>query len=226
MWANAIYSRTATLALNSSSTSSNNAKYVGPITLGANAGIVAAGGFQLVGAIVLGMRSVAASTQNAIYPESITLACTEDFSGTGNLIIPDSITLGTTVNIPLSGTTTWNLETMTWEDDGFWGYAPSIAVPVTATLTQVISDVVGGEDVEKIASAIMGLESGVSATGILDMPVTATLDSEQNIKFNINFEESATLSATSGISSSSNFLWNNEAEDTGTTWTKVSDPDE
>ena len=46
------------------------------------------------------------------------------------------------------------------------------------------------------------------------------------MKFNINFEESATLSATSGASSSSNFLWNDITEDTGTTWTKVSDPDE
>ena len=43
---------------------------------------------------------------------------------------------------------------------------------------------------------------------------------------NITFVESATLGATTGTSSISNFLWNDEAEDTGTTWTKVSDPDE
>ena len=42
---------------------------------------------------------------------------------------------------------------------------------------------------------------------------------------NINFEELATLAATSGISSINNFLWNDEEEDEDTLWTKISDPD-
>ena len=53
-----------------------------------------------------------------------------------------------------------------------------------------------------------------------------TVANEQNIKFNINFEESIGLAMASNTTSINNFLWNDIAEDTGSTWTKVSDPDE
>ena len=148
-------------------------------------------------------------------------------SSVGNKIYVDAITMGTTVNFPLAGTSTWNLATDTWEDSiESFGYAPSVAISVAANITQVMLNSLNAEDIEKIASAILATEMGLGASANKVVSVTATLANEQDIKFNINFEESVTLNATSGTSSSSNFLWNNEAEDTGTTWTKVSDPDE
>jgi len=229
VWSVGTYEVTAILSANVSQTNTGLTKYLSTATLGANAGMSASGGFQLVGNIVLGLSSGVASSTKQIFVESITLASTENLTSVGNKLYVDSITFGTTVNIPLAGTTTWNLETVVWSDAGslVWGGNPTtVAIPVTATLNQVISELAGGEDAEKIASAILGLTSGATASGLLKMPGTVTLDNEQNMKFNINFEESISLGATSGTSSDNNFLWNDEAEDTGTTWTKVSDPDE
>lgn len=227
VWANGTYGGTATLAANTTQSNTGVAVYPSSVTFGANVGLANTGGFLKVAQIVLGLASSVTSSANAVYLESVTLASTEDMSSVGNKIYVDSITIGTKVNIPLPGTTTWNLETSTWDTTtGSFGYSPPVAVAVAANITQVMLNSLNAEDIEKIASAILATEMGVGASASINIPLSGTLANEQTIKFNINFEESATLSATSGTSSSSNFLWNNEAEDTGTTWTKVSDPDE
>ena len=184
-------------------------------------------GFALAGNAVMAMSAGQTSTGNAVYPSEITLAVTQDQNSTGNIVMVESITYANTLNIPLPGTTTWNLETSTWDaSTGSFGYSPPVTLAVSANITQVMLSGLNAEDVEKIASALMPTDLGVSATVTLVMPFSGTLANEQDMKFNINFEETATLGATSGITSINNFLWNDEAEDTGTTWTKVSDPDE
>ena len=184
-------------------------------------------GFALAGNAVMAMSAGQTSTRNAVYPSEITLAVTQDQNSTGNIVMVESITYANTLNIPLPGTTTWDLETSTWASTtGSWGYSPSVTLAVSANITQVMLSGLNAEDVEKIANALMPTDLGVSATVTLVMPVNGTLANEQDMKFNINFEETATLGATSGVTSINNFLWNDEAEDTGTTWTKVSDPDE
>ena len=184
-------------------------------------------GFALSGVAEFAMASTLTDRGNSTYPVEITLASTEGASSVGNQVFVDSITFANTVNIPLAGTTTWNLDTSTWASaTTYWGYAPPVKLNVSANITQVMLNSLNAEDIQKIASALMPTEMGVGATVTLVMPISGTLESEQDMKFNINFEESATLSATSGTSSSSNFLWNDITEDTGSTWTKVSDPDE
>ena len=103
----------------------------------------------------------------------------------------------------------------------------TLAIPVSATLTQIIFSELNEEDTVFPRSLSMGMNAGMTGVVTVAVPVTATLDTELgDFKTNINFEESATLAATSGISSDNSFLWNDIAEDTGTTWTKISDPDE
>ena len=228
VWANTTYADSVALAANVTQTDSGLTNYPSTATLAANTTYTNTGGFSLVGAITLGLNSAVSNTNNAVYVESVTLATTEGLTSAGYKLYVDSITLGTTVNMPLPGTTTWDLETATWTDTtGTWGYTPPIAVPVTATLTQVISSLTGAEDAEKLASILLALSSGVTASGSIIAPVSLTIATEMgDFKTNINFEELATLAAISGISSDNNFLWNDIAEDTGSTWTKVSDPDE
>jgi hypothetical protein len=184
-------------------------------------------GFALVGEVVFGLNAGQTSSANAIYPSSVTLAITDDIGSTGNLVYVESITFANTLNIPLPGTTTWDLETATWSSaSGSFGYSPTVSLSVAANITQVMLSSLNAEDVEKIATALMPTDLGVSATVTIIMPLSGTIANEQDMKFNINFEETATLAATSGVSSDNNFLWNDIAEDTGSTWTKVSDPDE
>ena len=184
-------------------------------------------GFALVGEAVFALSAGHTSAANAIYISDITLAVTQDQSSTGNKVMVESITFANTLNIPLPGTTTWDLETSTWTSTtGSWGYAPPVTLSVAANITQVMLSSLNAEDIEKIATALMPTDLGVSATVTLIMPFSGTLANEQDMKFNINFEETATLAALSGTTSDNSFLWNDIAEDTGSTWTKVSDPDE
>ena len=196
-------------------------------TLAANTSMSTLGGFSLVAEAVLALSAGQTSAANAVYPSAITLAVTDDISSTGNKLYVESITFANTLNIPLPGTTTWDLETATWTSTtGIWGYTPTVTLSVAADITQVMLNSLNAEDIEKIASALMPTDLGVSATVTVAIPVSGTLANEQDMKFNINFEELATLAATSGISSDNSFLWNDITEDTGSTWTKVSDPDE
>jgi hypothetical protein len=184
-------------------------------------------GFALVGEAVFALNAGQTSSATSIYPSSITLAVTQDQSSVGNIVMVESITYANTLNIPLPGTTTWDLETSTWTSTtGSWGYAPPVTLSVAANITQVMLSSLNAEDIEKIATALMPTDLGVSATVTLIMPFSGTLANEQDMKFNINFEETATLAALSGTTSDNSFLWNDIAEDTGSTWTKVSDPDE
>jgi len=227
LWANDTYSDTAILATNTSYTQAGNTLFPVSISLNNTQNSTSSGGFNLVGNATFALSTNTSSTTNAIYINAVTISQNSGIISVGNKVYIDSVVLGTTVNIPLPGTTTWNLETSTWETTtGSWGYVPSIAVPVTADLTQIILDKAGDEDTDKIASAILALQSGVSATGNVAVPVSVTLSLEEAMKFNINFEESITINMSSRQSSDNNFLWNDVQEDSDTTWSKVADPDE
>jgi hypothetical protein len=222
VWANTTYTDTVTLATNATQVNTGLTIYPSTAVIAANSTLVSSGGFQLVGAITLGLDSGFTTSSQQVFVESVTLASTGDMSSIGNKLYVESITMGTTVNFPLSGTTTWNLETATWANaDGYWGYSPPVALSVAANITQVMLSSLNAEDVEKIATALMPTDLGVSATVTVIMPLSGTIANEQNMKFNINFEESVGFAMASNTTSINNFLWNDEAEDTGTTWTKV-----
>ena len=97
--------------------------------------------------------------------------------------------------------------------------------PVTASMTQIIFSELNEEDTIFPRSLSMGMTAGMTGTGLLAMPVTATMAGTSDIKNNVNFPESATLSMNSSTSSENNFLWNDIEEDEDTLWTKISDPD-
>jgi hypothetical protein len=247
-WANNTYQHTALLTTNVDAffakvswdaetttwaTDTNRWGYIVPIarqgiiTLGANVDTTITGGFAFVGSAVMGLGAGLSSANNTIYPTSVTLAVNDGLTSIGNKLYVDSITMGTTVNIPLPGTTTWDLDASTWSGtSGSWGYTPTKIMPVTAAMTQTIFSELNEEDTVFPRSLEFSSDYGMAGTVALVVPVAGTLSNEQNIKNNINFEESATLGAIADTSSINSFLWNDEAEDTGTTWTKVSDPDE
>ena len=97
--------------------------------------------------------------------------------------------------------------------------------PVTASMTQIIFSKLNEEDTIFPRSLSMGMTAGMTGTGLLAMPVTATIAGTSDMKNNVNFPESATLSMNSSTSSENNFLWNDIEEDEDTLWTKISDPD-
>ena len=139
---------------------------------------------------------------------------------------------------------TWSAEGTVWSgNSNLWS---NDTYQVTAAMTQTNFTQSLLEDTVFPRSLSMGSNFGMSGTGAQVMPAaiefsgnntltdsqvakmlsTATLATELgDFKTNINFEESATFAATSGISSDNNFLWNDEAEDEDTLWTKISDPD-
>ena len=134
--------------------------------------------------------------------------------------------------------TAWSGNSNLWSNDTY---------QVTASMTQTNFTQTLLEDTVFPRSLSMGSNFGMSGTGAQVMPAAIELDGNGTLtssqvakmlsaatlatglgdfKTNINFEESATLAATSGISSDNNFLWNDVAEDEDTLWTKISDPDE
>jgi len=134
-------------------------------------------------------------------------------------------------------TNTWATDTNTWAVSTYQHTAllnanssvsssQTAAIPVTASMTQLNLTELNEEDAIKLASAILALSSSTTASATLTMPVVSTLANSQDIKNNVNFEESATISMTADTTSTNNFLWNDEAEDTAAIWTKVADPDE
>ena len=66
----------------------------------------------------------------------------------------------------------------------------------------------------------------IAKTHTLGIPVTATLAGTGGMSTHTPIALSITMGMASATSGSNKFLWNDEEEDTGTTWTKVSDPDE
>ena len=134
-------------------------------------------------------------------------------------------------------TNTWATDTNTWAVSTYQHTAllnanssvsssQTAAIPVTASMTQLNLTELNEEDAVKLASAILALSSNTTASATVSMPVISTLANSQNIKNNTNFEESVTISLTADTTSTNNFLWNDEAEDTAAVWTKVADPDE
>lgn len=139
---------------------------------------------------------------------------------------------------------TWTAKTETWATDPHtWAnttYSDSVILnatgsitlgyntkyPVTANLTQLNLSKLNEEDAIKLASAILGTTSSVSAFASVTVPVSAVLSNTQTIKNNVNFEESISIALRNSASSDNNFLWNDEPEDTATVWVKIADPDE
>ena len=132
--------------------------------------------------------------------------------------------------------TTWATDTSVWSNSTYQNTATFSAAndtslgyntkyPVAANMTQTIFSELHEEDAIKLASAILGLSSGATASASVIVQVAALLANTQNLKTNINFEERATIGMAGSISSDNNFLWNDNAEDTSSTWTKVADPD-
>jgi len=102
----------------------------------------------------------------------------------------------------------------------------TLVMPVAVTMTQIIFSEVNEEDVIFPRSLSMGMSVGMTGIGQLVMPVTATItELTGDIKNNVNFPETATLSMNNSTSSVNSFLWNDIGEDEDTLWTKISDPD-
>ena len=142
------------------------------------------------------------------------------------------------------GQSTWAAADTTWAANPYtWSVTTYQA---TANMTQTNLSSVIDEDAELPSGAVLGSNYGMSGTGAQVMPAAITLNGEgtianagalkipfsgiiagtNNIKNNVNFEESGTMSMSSAASSNNTFLWNDVAEDEDTLWTKVSDPDE
>jgi len=116
--------------------------------------------------------------------------------------------------------------TATLAGNGTFTSSQNAKHPVTASMTQIIFSELNEEDTIFPRSLSMGMSSGMTGTGLLAIPVTATITGlTSDMKNNVNFPESATLSMNSSASSENNFLWNDIEEDEDTLWTKISDPD-
>mgnify|MGYP001564646284 FL=1 len=188
LWANDTHTGTATLAASNSTTLIGNTLYPSGIILTSSGDVEGSGGFQLVGYANFDLGTSTTSGANTIYVDSITINTDNGLISVGNLPYSDSITISSNLDIPQPGTLRWEEETETWETHtGSWGYVPSIAVPVTADLTQVNLSELHEEDAEKIASTVYALAAGATASGSVVVPVSATLSNEQDIKFNINY---------------------------------------
>ena len=139
---------------------------------------------------------------------------------------------------------TWSADSNTWSgNSNLWS---NDTYQVTAAMTQTNFTQSLLEDTVFPRGVTIGGNYGMTGTTAHVMPATITLEESGTLsdsashkaigvitiatglgdfKTNINFEESATLAATSGITSDNNFLWNDEEEDEDTLWTKISDPD-
>ena len=226
LWANTTYEDVATLASDVSTVNTANTLYPSGIILASSNAFTGSGGFALVGIANFDLGSGVTNTGNTIFVNAIELNGEAGLDSVGNMPITGSITLASGVYIQQSDLSVWSTTSETWAaSTDTWNYGATVAIPVSADLTQINLSELHEEDVEKIASAVYALAAGATASVNLAVPASITLSNEQNLKFNINFEESITITGTSNITSSNNFLWNDQEEDTSTTWTKVADPD-
>ena len=136
---------------------------------------------------------------------------------------------------------TWAASTNTWANTPYnWS---NNSYPVTAAMTQVNLTNVLDEDTVFPRSLSYASNYGMSGTGALvisesatlsntstitnthtaAIPVSAIVGASNNLVNNVNFTESIALGANSSVSGSSVFLWNDEAEDTATTWSATTD---
>jgi len=226
LFANTTYSDNAELASNVSTLNNANALYPSGIILTSNGAISGSGGFSLVGVANFDLGTSSTSSTNTIYVNAIEFNGNAGLASVGNMPITGSITLGSSVGIQQSDLPGWSLASGTWAGStDTWNYGTPISLAVSANLTQINLSELHEEDAEKIASTVYAMATGATASGNIIAPVSATLENNQNLKFNINFEESITITGISNITSSNNFLWNDQEEDSTTTWTKISDPD-
>ena len=138
---------------------------------------------------------------------------------------------------------TWSAESTVWSgNSNLWS---NDTYQVTAVMTQtnftqsLLEDTVfprslsmgtnfgmTGTTAHVMPASITLNESGtITSSSSHVMPVTAIIAGTKDMKNNVNFPESATLSMNSSTSSENNFLWNDIEEDEDTLWTKISDPD-
>ena len=138
---------------------------------------------------------------------------------------------------------TWSAESTVWSgNSNLWS---NDTYQVTAVMTQtnftqsLLEDTVfprslsmgsnygmTGTTAHVMPASITLNESGTIASSSSHvMPVTAIMAGTSDMKNNVNFPESATLSMNSSTSSVNSFLWNDIEEDEDTLWTKISDPD-
>ena len=226
LFANTTYEDVATLASDVSTVNNANTLYPSGIILSSSNDFTGSGGFSLVGIANFDLGSGVTNTGNTIFVNAIELNGEAGLDSVGNMPITGSITLASGVYIQQSDLSVWSTTSETWAaSTDTWNYGATVAIPVSANLAQINLSELHEEDAEKIASAVYALATGAIASGSVSVPVSATLANNQNLKFNINFEESITITGTSNITSSNNFLWNDQEEDTSTTWTKVADPD-
>jgi len=198
----------------------------GIVTLGSSVSSSVSGGFSLVGVADFNLGAGSTSSGNTVYINAIEINGTAVLNSVGNMPITGSITLGSGLGVQQSDLLGWAITSESWSGiTNNWNYDATVSMPTSADLTQINLSELHEEDAEKIASAVYGIASGTSASGNIQIPVTATLENNQDIKFNINFEESITITGKSNITSSNNFLWNDQEEDASTIWTKIADPD-
>lgn len=133
--------------------------------------------------------------------------------------------------------TAWSGNSNLWSNDTYQVTASMTQTNFTQTLLEdtvfprgvTIAGNFGmsGTGAQVMPASIILSESGTVADSASHvMPVSGTLAGTSNIKNNVNFEESGTMSLTGSASSDNTFLWNDVAEDEDTLWTKISDPDE
>jgi len=132
-------------------------------------------------------------------------------------------------------TATWDTKTGIWNNQTYQDYITfsltsedtlgyNTKYSVTADMTQTIFSELNEEDTSKVGLALLGLSSGTTAAAAVQAPVSGTLSNTSAIVNNTNYEEGGTINMYTNNTANNNFLWNEE-EDTSTTWTKVSDPD-
>ena len=139
---------------------------------------------------------------------------------------------------------TWSAESTVWSgNSNLWSndtYQVTAAMTQTNFTQSLLEDTVfprgvtiggnygmTGTTAHVMPESITLNESGTIADSASHvMPVTATITGlTGDIKNNVNFPETATLSMNNSASSVNSFLWNDIEEDEDTLWTKISDPD-
>ena len=158
---------------------------------------------EKIASALYAMATGATASGSIIVPASVTFDTTGDFNNTALALMPMSVTL--------DGDTTMT-------DAGLAEMPMSIALDSSNTVTDSALALMP-------MSVVLSSSDTLVAGGNTIYISSIVMSNEQNIKFNINFEESAGFAMASNTASINNFLWNDQEEDTATAWTKVADPD-
>jgi hypothetical protein len=153
---------------------------------------------------LLAMSAGVSAGATIAIPVSATYTLTANSSNTGLALMPQSITIAANETFAL---------------------AEDMVIPVSATLASSETFALAEDMLIPVEVTLATSNTQTGAANAIYVE-SITVANEQNMKFNINFEESIGLAMASNTTSINNFLWNDVTEDTGSTWTKVSDPDE